>query len=147
MSFRLCVFFFFFFFSSRRRHTRCCCVTGVQTCALPISLVAEPFTRLAGQRVQSEEATIKSDEENAFVQLAPFPTASDGRASLPVGHAPILQSAALAGGARKGIEYPYLLPRFCVQRDGPAGGCREIDHSIHHQRSGFKCLDMLGTAE
>src|SRR6184192_2648774 len=30
-------FFFFFFFSSRRRHTRCRLVTGVQTCALPIS--------------------------------------------------------------------------------------------------------------
>src|SRR3546814_6110336 len=30
----------FFFFSSRRRHTRCALVTGVQTCALPISLVA-----------------------------------------------------------------------------------------------------------
>src|SRR3546814_4185603 len=30
--------FFFFFFSSRRRHTRCALVTGVQTCALPISL-------------------------------------------------------------------------------------------------------------
>src|SRR3546814_8962969 len=30
----LCVFFFF---SSRRRHTRCALVTGVQTCALPIS--------------------------------------------------------------------------------------------------------------
>src|SRR3546814_3188368 len=27
----------FFFFSSRRRHTRCSLVTGVQTCALPIS--------------------------------------------------------------------------------------------------------------
>src|SRR5881409_3790975 len=27
----------FFFFSSRRRHTRCETVTGVQTCALPIS--------------------------------------------------------------------------------------------------------------
>src|SRR3546814_16613726 len=26
-----------FFFSSRRRHTRCALVTGVQTCALPIS--------------------------------------------------------------------------------------------------------------
>src|SRR3546814_1374438 len=26
-----------FFFSSRRRHTRCAVVTGVQTCALPIS--------------------------------------------------------------------------------------------------------------
>src|SRR3546814_19317619 len=32
--FRICVFFFL---SSRRRHTRCALVTGVQTCALPIS--------------------------------------------------------------------------------------------------------------
>src|SRR3546814_8483479 len=32
----LCVYLFFFF-SSRRRHTRCALVTGVQTCALPIS--------------------------------------------------------------------------------------------------------------
>src|SRR3546814_352329 len=36
----------FFFFSSRRRHTRCALVTGVQTCALPISVArmarAEP---------------------------------------------------------------------------------------------------------
>src|SRR3546814_14857472 len=30
---------FFFFFSSRRRHTRCALVTGVQTCALPISSI------------------------------------------------------------------------------------------------------------
>src|SRR3546814_7765583 len=29
----------FFFFSSRRRHTRCALVTGVQTCALPISVI------------------------------------------------------------------------------------------------------------
>src|SRR3546814_4158680 len=29
-----------FFVSSRRRHTRCALVTGVQTCALPISSVA-----------------------------------------------------------------------------------------------------------
>src|SRR3546814_1922855 len=31
------VFYVLFFFSSRRRHTRCALVTGVQTCALPIS--------------------------------------------------------------------------------------------------------------
>src|SRR3546814_1376263 len=31
-----------FFFSSRRRHTSCALVTGVQTCALPIS-AAQPF--------------------------------------------------------------------------------------------------------
>src|SRR3546814_9172942 len=34
---------FFFFFSSRRRHTRCALVTGVQTCALPIS---DPIIRV-----------------------------------------------------------------------------------------------------
>src|SRR3546814_5036648 len=34
---------FCFFFSSRRRHTRCALVTGVQTCALPISM------RIGGQ--------------------------------------------------------------------------------------------------
>src|SRR3546814_9188687 len=30
------------FFSSRRRHTRCALVTGVQTCALPISVLLDP---------------------------------------------------------------------------------------------------------
>src|SRR3546814_5024176 len=33
----MCVCDVIFFFSSRRRHTRCALVTGVQTCALPIS--------------------------------------------------------------------------------------------------------------
>src|SRR3546814_20744326 len=32
--------FLCFFFSSRRRHTRCALVTGVQTCALPICVIA-----------------------------------------------------------------------------------------------------------
>src|SRR3546814_3722397 len=32
-----CIGCIVFFFSSRRRHTRCALVTGVQTCALPIS--------------------------------------------------------------------------------------------------------------
>src|SRR3546814_9374679 len=32
------------FFSSRRRHTRCALVTGVQTCALPISQSAALVT-------------------------------------------------------------------------------------------------------
>src|SRR3546814_3580337 len=31
------------FFSSRRRHTRCALVTGVQTCALPISTISRNY--------------------------------------------------------------------------------------------------------
>src|SRR3546814_8437504 len=38
MYFIFVLFIFLFFFSSRRRHTRCALVTGVQTCALPISI-------------------------------------------------------------------------------------------------------------
>src|SRR3546814_6826698 len=41
---------FLFFFSSRRRHTRCALVTGVQTCALPIS--PHPETRIWGYEGQ-----------------------------------------------------------------------------------------------
>src|SRR3546814_2731018 len=33
----------YFFFSSRKRHTSCALVTGVQTCALPISLFRLPM--------------------------------------------------------------------------------------------------------
>src|SRR3546814_10912168 len=36
---------YFFFFSSRRRHTSCALVTGVQTCALPISPLHRRRTR------------------------------------------------------------------------------------------------------
>src|SRR3546814_9794237 len=39
-----------FFFSSRRRHTRCALVTGVQTCALPISRDQSPALQLNALR-------------------------------------------------------------------------------------------------
>src|SRR3546814_10645180 len=43
-------FYDIFVFSSRRRHTRCALVTGVQTCALPIS-IASPLALEALQRI------------------------------------------------------------------------------------------------
>src|SRR3546814_2353176 len=44
----------FFFFSSRSRHTRCALVTGVQTCALPISegLIAVLLPDTADERTR-----------------------------------------------------------------------------------------------
>src|SRR3546814_3307328 len=58
--FLLCVLliFFLFFFSSRRRHTRFALVTGVQTCALPISKHYRLEAILAvGYRVRSARGT------------------------------------------------------------------------------------------
>src|SRR3546814_1177114 len=57
----------FFFFSSRRRHTRCALVTGVQTCALPISWRGRA-SFLAG-RIQSLDSHI------AFASLGLSPIA------------------------------------------------------------------------
>src|SRR3546814_10461545 len=45
----LVILFMYFFFSSRRRHTRCALVTGVQTCALPISPMMVNPGRLEAQ--------------------------------------------------------------------------------------------------
>src|SRR3546814_3419855 len=46
----------FFFFSSRRRHTRCALVTGVQTCALPISDIIPDVLRRGFQIVEVDLA-------------------------------------------------------------------------------------------
>src|SRR3546814_8866944 len=56
------IFLLFFFFSSRRRHTRCALVTGIQTCALPISapipsICLCSFTGRAAQQVKSNFPT------------------------------------------------------------------------------------------
>src|SRR3546814_8247359 len=45
-----------FFFSSRRRHTRCALVTGVQTCALPISPIFAPRERKEAPHLLVAEA-------------------------------------------------------------------------------------------
>src|SRR3546814_3185172 len=43
----MCINIRVFFCSSRRRHTRCALVTGVQTCALPISAAIKEALRRA----------------------------------------------------------------------------------------------------
>src|SRR3546814_16356997 len=51
-----------FFFSSRRRHTRCALVTGVQTCALPIS------EKAAGLAATRSECGHRQFEQTGKVQ-------------------------------------------------------------------------------
>src|SRR3546814_5402293 len=50
-----------FFFSSRRRHTRCAVVTGVQTCALPISPTEATVIRPEGHVKLPVEEVVKGD--------------------------------------------------------------------------------------
>src|SRR3546814_10016998 len=67
--------YYFFFFSSRRRHTRCALVTGVQTCALPISalLGQVPGKQLVGDRPAVGEAAADLVDEGLEALLTERP--------------------------------------------------------------------------
>src|SRR3546814_8749985 len=58
-----------FFFSSRRRHTRCALVTGVQTCALPIS--DKPIILNLPATVEASTANIYADQIEYFCKNLP----------------------------------------------------------------------------
>src|SRR3546814_4759852 len=74
MMYLLCVLsvvLFFFFFSSRRRHTRCALVTGVQTCALPISLsFAQTEFRAWNTHPEGYPVTVALGRFAEFVRIA-----------------------------------------------------------------------------
>src|SRR3546814_6148121 len=73
----------FFFFSSRRRHTRCALVTGVQTCALPISSRPGPAS---GSRSTVPSSTATGSREAAMAKVFKIvstgPVHADARATL-----------------------------------------------------------------
>src|SRR3546814_16627365 len=58
-----------FFFSSRRRHTRCALVTGVQTCALPITKEAL-FHALDRYAPDAVHRSVKSYNNHVGVPLS-----------------------------------------------------------------------------
>src|SRR3546814_5813437 len=59
-----------FFFSSRRRHTRCALVTGVQTCALPIYLIACAIhDRAVGLNSFSDQAVVRPGIKDLLARI------------------------------------------------------------------------------
>src|SRR3546814_12247469 len=59
--------FVVFFFSSIRRHTRCALVTGVQTCALPISTIA--VDAVLDHALELGDAGVTNGSESAAAQI------------------------------------------------------------------------------
>src|SRR3546814_2600007 len=96
-----------FFFSSRRRHTRCALVTGVQTCALPISLGSATLAVLAepGEPVLAEALTYPGVLDAARLLRRPLkPVAMDEEGVIPGA----LDEAAAATGARTVVLVPTI---------------------------------------
>src|SRR3546814_2340873 len=67
----------FFFFSSRRRHTRCALVTGVQTCALPISIHSYTMLTVNADNHELMRHYHKPDDEKRSVVILPQGLYSD----------------------------------------------------------------------
>src|SRR3546814_1786531 len=73
-----------FFFSSRRRHTRCALVTGVQTCALPISQRAgsELPVAVRGDRLELVDEPLVRDHLRAEAVVVELALAHPGQRAL-----------------------------------------------------------------
>src|SRR3546814_5619057 len=68
-----------FFFSSRRRHTRCALVTGVQTCALPISEQQEGHDEIDETDAEEEGPAGRGHRGKGGGGLARLARGGDGR--------------------------------------------------------------------
>src|SRR3546814_2178452 len=64
---------FFFFFSSRRRHTRCALVTGVQTCALPISSLTDAYAFIKLAHMQDPQVGTGGPDLRIVINMAASP--------------------------------------------------------------------------
>src|SRR3546814_7793045 len=84
-----------FCFSSRRRHTRCALVTGVQTCALPISDVDE-YAGDAGPAPASRDECVR-----ALPHIVGLPLHRVGCGAWPAYAEAIPSHRAPGGGAGK----------------------------------------------
>src|SRR3546814_19392565 len=117
-----------FCFSSRRRHTRCALVTGVQTCALPISEFGQDAIT-SGYRSQAEQnALVKQGVTSAKRSSHTYNNGFD----LPIGSAKSEEEIRQRLGAR-GINVTNVIsetgqgrnhgtgPHWHIERDGPHG--------------------------
>src|SRR3546814_3376259 len=68
-------------FSIRRRHTICALVTGVQTCALPISQ-REKDERIAAERLKQEQARLRREAKAKLAALLKDKALNDANADL-----------------------------------------------------------------
>src|SRR3546814_18402400 len=89
-----------FFFSSRRRHTRCALVTGVQTCALPISPTAKRSPAKRKAPAKPKTAATPAPAAKAAPPSSPAPTAT--AAGLSLGWKSMLAAAVGVVGATGG---------------------------------------------
>src|SRR3546814_7765271 len=114
----------FVFFSSRRRHTSCALVTGVQTCALPISCL--PPSRHIQDLFNARTLGTQTVMKKLLVPLSALSVLALGATSLPV-HV-YAENGGEQGEARKERKAGNIL------------SIREIEHIVLPRMTGKQYL-------
>src|SRR3546814_7840805 len=113
--------FLFFFLSGSRRHTRCALVTGVQTCALPISrrrrrihrALRRPGPRRAGRAPGAGELAVHGDQEVRRRGHGRLPDAAAPRSRRPAA-APCARSEEHTSELQSLMRISYAV--FCLKK-------------------------------
>src|SRR3546814_7183367 len=125
-----------FVFSSRRRHTRCALVTGVQTCALPISAISRARLR-AAFRVPRRSPSSRRVRGEPHRDRTPWPPCSQrrrfrGGRSVARRQAEFPDLGSCAGKDR----FPACLPEPPPpQLRDPRGSCRRSEEQTSELQS------------
>src|SRR3546814_3797980 len=97
----------FVFFSSRIRHTRCALVTGVQTCALPISLLLAACGQSKTEQVFTFTAIPDQNEAHLVERFGKIADYLQNKLHVPVKYLPVKSYpssiTAFRNGARKSV--------------------------------------------
>src|SRR3546814_2033060 len=109
-----------FFFSSRRRHTICALVTGVQTCALPISHF------LSGLRRHALDRPIHG-ECGGYMVLGEALIDADGQAHAMAGLLGLVTSF-----AERRLHLGYRRARLLAPLGGMPAGAMLNGHEFHY---------------
>src|SRR3546814_1748826 len=105
---------FFFFFSSRRRHTRCALVTGVQTCALPISGRGQAPVAARASRVPRVDPVANIHFRRWSSAMIPHPRRCKRQA-----RSLLLVGIAMANAARSELQRECNLSHSATPRPAP----------------------------
>src|SRR3546814_3611172 len=112
---KMCVFLFCF--ASRRRHTRCALVTGVQTCALPIS-------------APSRIVPVRS--------ILVFPTLLSRRPHRPASSPPPARGRPISNEPTRPVPSPSLVVDYVGCEDQVVVGIvlKEVEHRLAQRMPG-----------
>src|SRR3546814_3612198 len=142
----MCVVFFYLCFSNRRRHTRCALVTGVQTCALPISAADQQSgqgRRARGRRRARERARAAPfaaqpaqralSRDQARSHRPPALTVMAHPLDRPVWSALTTRQAGFAIGDAGAVRFDPEVAVFAAARDAAPESLRSEEHTSELQ--------------